>query len=67
MRFRWLWGGNSGTWDAATSGNNLTYPSDATAKVGTVFTIYSGGIGTYTFDLIFDGHIIWTAPTVTVT
>jgi len=53
----WINGSGSVTGDDTTSGN---------IEVGDFFTITFDENGTYTADLIFDGNIIWTSPSVAV-
>ena len=41
-------------------------PMDGNIAVGDYFVVQLNASGTVNIDLIYDGHIIWTAPTVTV-
>jgi hypothetical protein len=65
------WSGVSVSWDGGSgdvSDSTITGADTASGdiEVGDYFTIEFPAADTYTADLIYDGSIIWTSPTVAV-
>ena len=62
-----LWSGVTASWNG---GSDLGMGANTTGTtyvaVGNYFTVNVTAIGTYDIDLLYDSHIIWTAPSVVV-
>lgn len=66
------WSGVSATWKNGTclkgkiNTTDYTTPMDGNVAVGDYFTIELTHIGTYNIDILYEGNIIWSCPTVSL-